>query len=203
VGQELSDELHALEREFGLSAREILNVINQRKRCKIAVRGAIAEEYLLRSLSDLQAQGVIERHEDLDIDGQPDVIVQYAGCAYRVECKNVEKEKRKTGISPITIDFQRTRAPKGKPWERYYDVSEFEVIAACLWNRTHQWEFRYAATRDLKPHLLYGAPEYGQRLDNHVTVEIDDSAPWIGRSAIWTSDLPALLARLMVTDQQA
>jgi hypothetical protein len=38
--------LHALEREFGLPAEQILDVINRRNRCKIAVRGAIAEWYL-------------------------------------------------------------------------------------------------------------------------------------------------------------
>jgi hypothetical protein len=31
-------QLHELEREFGLPAREILDVINRRNRCKIAVR---------------------------------------------------------------------------------------------------------------------------------------------------------------------
>ena len=42
--------LEALEDEFGLPALEILDIINRRNRCKIAVRGAIAEAHLLRHL---------------------------------------------------------------------------------------------------------------------------------------------------------
>lgn len=171
---------HWMEKEFGLPARQILDVINGRNRCKIAVRGAIAEAYLIRLLQAMKIEGKITDFEDFDIDGHPDCRVDYRGHAFLVECKNVQKGK--TG--PVTIDFWRTRSPKEKPWERYYQLQEFQVVAACLWNRTGTWDFRFAATADLPRH-----PEYADRLLNRLEVDLDESERW-------TADLASLLTRL-------
>jgi hypothetical protein len=149
---DLRRELHELEREFGLNAVEILDVINNRNRCKIAVRGAIAEAHLLRHLRELESAAVIERFEDYDIDGFPDCRAYYRGRSFLIECKNVEKpkpRKRAPESDPVTIDFQRTRNPIDKPWERFYLPDEFQIVAACLWNRTGIWNSRFAATADL------------------------------------------------------
>jgi hypothetical protein len=192
------EQLHQLEQEFGLPAREILEVINRRNRCKIAVRGAIAEEYLIRTLRDWKSTGAIVYFEDFDIDGQPDCRVDdVAGRSFTVECKNVEKLKppkkppKRPAKTPkaITIDFQRTRDPKGVAGARYYLPSEFDVVAACLWNRTGKWEFLFAATKDLPRHK-----KYPDRLSNRLPV--DPGAKLPDGSPIWTDDLPALLRRL-------
>src|SRR4051794_25979908 len=160
-------QLHELEAEFGLPAHEILDTINGRNRCKIAVRGAVAERHLIRLLDHLKQRGQIDGYEDFDVDGQPDIRVDVGGRSYFIECKNVEKEKpRKRGPSPsITVDFQRTRAPIGHPELRYYAPDEFHVLAACLWNRTQQWQFLFAATRDLPRQ-----PKYLDRLSPKVVV---------------------------------
>lgn len=178
--------LHALEREFGLPALQILDIINRRNRCKIAVRGAIAEGYLHQYVSDLQQQGMIEGFLDMDQDGRPDFQVTYQGRPFTVECKNVEKQKR-AAIS-VTIDFKRTRNWKDQPERRFYELGEFDVLAACLWNRTGSWEFRFAATKDLTPH-----PQYAGRLSDKVVVDV---APTPGQPSIWRPDLADTLARL-------
>jgi hypothetical protein len=175
-------QLHALEVEFGLPAHEILDTINRRNRCKIAVRGAIAERHLIRLLEQFKQRSMIDDFEDFDVDGRPDIRVDVGGRFYFVECKNVEKEKaRKGGVSPtITVDFQRTRAPIGHPDLRYYAPDEFQVLAACLWNRTQEWRFLFVATRDLPRHAKYAA-----RLSAKVVVGEPTGA--------WTDDLAALL----------
>jgi hypothetical protein len=137
-------QLHALEVEFGLSAREVLDIINSGNHCKIAVRGAIAEGYLIRYLRGPQERGEVDGFEDFDRDGYPDCRVDYRGHAFLVECKNVKADDRQA--HRVEIDFQRTRNPIGRPWERYYLPTEFDVVAACLWNRTGRWEHLFAAT---------------------------------------------------------
>jgi hypothetical protein len=190
-------QLHALEEEFGLPAAEILDTINRRNRCKIAVRGAIAEAHLIRRLGELQRRGAIGGFEDFDRDGYPDVRVDLSGRSFLVECKNVQKEglqdtggrapPRRRGRTPappsITVDFQRTRAPIGHPELRYYAPDEFQVLAACLWNRTQQWDFLIVATRDLPRHATYR-----DRLATRVVV---GEPP-----GVWTDDLAALLRTL-------
>lgn len=179
----LPEQLHQLEQEFELPAHEILEVINRRNRCKIAVRGAIAEYHLLRHLHELQQAKAIDSFEDFDVDGHPDFQVVYAGRPFLVECKMVEKMKG--AREAITIDFQRTRNQKEGPEKRFYEPGEFEVVAACLWNRTRRWEFRFAPTAKLTPH-----PRYPGRLSNRQVV-----SP--GETEVWTSSLPKLLERLV------
>jgi hypothetical protein len=180
-----AEQLHALEVEFGLSAREVLDVINNRNRCKIAVRGAIAEAHLVRLLRELRARGHIEAFEDFDRDGYPDCSVAYRGRSFLVECKNVRKRTQ----GPISIDFQRTRNPIDRKWERYYLPTEFDVVAACLWNRTSQWDFLFAATIDLPRHAAY--PE---RITTRVVV---DTRPVPG--SVWSRRLLDVLDRLLLT----
>jgi hypothetical protein len=186
-------QLHALEDEFGLPAGEILEIINRRNRCKIAVRGAIAEAYLIRLLRQLREAGTIDDFEDFDIDGHPDCRVDIAGRSFLVECKNVEKlnptRRPRRTEPPITIDFQRTRDPKGVAGARYYLPNEFDVVAACLWNRTGRWEFLFAATSELPRHA-----KYPDRIGNRVKIPVPLNQP--SGSLLWTNDLPSLLNRL-------
>jgi hypothetical protein len=100
---EVEDQLHVLEREFNLPANEILDIINRRNRCKIAVRGAIAEAFLIRYLRALRAARTIDDFEDFDKDGYPDCRVDIDGRSFFVECKNVEKlkETKRPGVTPV------------------------------------------------------------------------------------------------------
>lgn len=172
--------MHPLERDFEMSASEILDVIAKHNRCLIAVRGAIAEEHLERHLEALREQGSITEFTALDKDGRPDFIIPYRNKQFTVECKNVRKPRGKR--IEIDIDFKRTRNPTGKrnqargPEGRFYSPEEFDILAACLWNRTGQWAFAFVATRDLLPHRAY--PD---RLSDEVVVPYSSGtveAPW-------------------------
>jgi hypothetical protein len=193
MSESTEQKLHDLEAEFGLSASEILDIINQRNRCKIAVRGAVAEAHLNRYLKNLYVQGIIEVFEDFDRDSYPDCSVTFASQTFLIECKNVEKEKRPG--SPITIDFQRTRNQKDDPSGRFYSPDEFDIVAACLWNRTKEWKFRFAATGSLPGHL-----RYLNRISNHVTIDTGQLLPEVKQ--VWFSYLPDLLQLLISEDGQ-
>ncbi len=142
----------------------------------MAVRGAVAEVHLKRVLDALVDGGQIEGFLQPSGDGKPDFEVRYRGKPYLIECKNVEKEKpRKSGIATnITIDFQKTRNQREEgPEGRFYPVNHFSVIAACLWNRTGQWNFVYAPTATLPHH-----PSFPDRLWQKLTVDVNGSDRW-------------------------
>jgi len=67
-----------------------------------------------------------------------------------VECKNVSRDTDRHG-NP-RVDFQRTRAAKGDPCSRYYEPTDFDVVAACLHAVTNAWDFRFVLPSVLAPH---------------------------------------------------
>jgi hypothetical protein len=154
--------LHALARELALDESEVLDLIANARRLKMAVRGWVAEEHLVRRLRSVP--GVTECRR-LDLEGSPDVALRFAGRPLRVECKNVLRDRTKDGL--VRLDFQRTRASKADPCSRYYGPRDFDVVAACLHAVTERWEFRYALTRALDPHRsCAGKLSQNVRLDN-------------------------------------
>ncbi|WP_395708445.1 hypothetical protein [Reyranella sp.] len=141
---------HPLVRQFGLRTSEILDLIAGARRLKMAVRGWVAEEHLQRSLSKVPGVSHCER---LDEEGGPDIRLRYRqGPVLTVECKNVARERDRNG-NP-RLDFQRTRAAKGNPCSRYYEPTEFDVVAACLHAVSSEWDFRFALPGDLSPHNI-------------------------------------------------
>lgn len=137
--------LHELAREFEMDEKEVLDLIGRARRLKMAVRGWVAEEHLVRNLR--RVPGVTEC-EHLDEEGGPDIRLRFEHSRpITVECKNVLRQTTKDGIP--RIDFQRTRASKGDPCSRYYDPKDFDMVAACLHAVTEHWEFRYAVTDEL------------------------------------------------------
>lgn len=141
-------KVHPLVQQFALSPDEILDLIAGARRLKMAVRGWVAEEHLRSTLSIIPG---ITHCERLDDEGGPDLRVAFrGGPPLTVECKNVARETDKHGNPKI--DFQRTRAAKGNPCSRYYEPSEFDVVAACLHGVTNTWDFRYALPGELPPH---------------------------------------------------
>ncbi|MGE0426033.1 MAG: hypothetical protein AB7O88_27480 [Reyranellaceae bacterium] len=141
---------HPLAKQFALSSDEILDLIMNARRLKMAVRGWVAEEHLRSTLSQVPGVTHCER---LDEEGGPDLRVAYrGGPPLTIECKNVAREKDKHGNAKI--DFQRTRAAKGNPCSRYYEPTEFDIVAACLHAVTAEWDFRFVLPRSLPQHKV-------------------------------------------------
>jgi len=155
---------HKLETDFQMSANEILDVVLKNNRTLMNLKGAIAQEHLSRYLEDLKQKGIIQNYETIDKDGQPDFRIKFKNKDILLECKNVEKEKKVN--KDITIDFWRTRYQKTKgPLSRFYHQSDFQVLAACLYNRSGKWEFRFIKTKALPRH-----PEDPERFTNRVSL---------------------------------
>lgn len=131
--------LHALEREFALSSPEILDLIGERPRLGMAVRGGVAERHLQK---ELEADPEITEVKIGDLEGPPDFIVSMAtGREVTVECKNASPRPYADGTPKV--ETQKTRASKGDPKSRLYENSQFDVVAACMYGPLRRWEFRY------------------------------------------------------------
>lgn len=140
---------HDLEKELGLSARQILDLVEHAFRLKVAVRGAAAEKHLERVVRGTPG---VTSCRAIDEDGKPDLEVSYRSRdPVYLECKNVGR-KHVRGVPKV--DFQKTRAAKGDPCSRYYMPTQFEVLAACLHPITEDWEFQFCLTTMLPPHKV-------------------------------------------------
>lgn len=143
--------LHLLEREFDLSSLEILDIIGGRSRLQVAVRGGVAEHHL-ETLFELDQS--IETVSRRDRDAEPDFDVHLRdGRTYVVECKNVSPTTYADGT--VRVETQKTRTSMGDPASRFYKLTEFDVVAACLYSVTRRWEFRFALATDLSHHPTY------------------------------------------------
>lgn len=154
--------LHQLAREFEMKEEEVLDLIAQTRRLKMAVRGWVAEEHLLRHLSKVKGVSECER---LDKEGSPDIRLRFeGGRPITVECKNVLRNTTRDGLA--RVDFQRTRASLGDPCSRYYAPTDFDVIAACLHAVSERWEFRFVLPSQLDPH-----PRCPGKIGNNVRID--------------------------------
>ena len=141
-------KLHELARELEMKESEVLDLIYNARRLKMAVRGWAAEEHLVRTLRKVPGVTNCVR---LDEEGGPDVKLFFEGSRdIFVECKNVLRDTTAAGLP--RLDFQRTRASKTDPCSRYYSPRDFDVVAACLHAVTERWEFRFARSAWLAPH---------------------------------------------------
>lgn len=139
---------HVLEDQFGLTSREILEIIATRNRLAVAVRGGVAEYHLE---SYLKSEHALTRVERRDRDGEPDFEVEFLnGPTWLIECKNVSPTTYAGGIP--RIETQKTRSSKNDPASRFYKYSQFDVVAACLFSVTGEWEFRFIRATDLAEH---------------------------------------------------
>lgn len=154
--------LHDLEAQFDMTSSEILEMINQRNRLTVAVRGGVAEHHLGRLL---RSQEGVASVAALDNDGQHDFDVSMDdGRLVRVECKNCSPQRYASG--DIKVEVQKTRATQNDPAGRLYRPEQFDVIAACLYGPTGAWAFRYRRTDQMSRH-----PAHTDRLAplHHVT----------------------------------
>jgi hypothetical protein len=140
--------VHELSRELELSEMEVLDLIASARRLKMAVRGWVAEEHLVRLLRRV---GGVTECERLDIEGGADVTLRYEGSdPLLVECKNVLRKPTKDDLP--RIDFKRTRTSKADPCSRYYSRGDFDLVAACTHALTQRWEYAFRLTSLLDPH---------------------------------------------------
>lgn len=165
---------HELVREFELPVTDLLDLISQANRLKMAVRGWVAEEHLVRALQSVAGVQDCVRIEE---DGRPDVLLSFRGSRpLSIECKNVLRKTTRDGLA--RVDFQRTRASLGDPCSRYYSPHDFDVVAACLHAVTESWEFRFTTTRSLPEH-----PRCDGKLASNVRVD-----------ELWQADPASVLA---------
>lgn len=167
--------VHALAQEFEMAESEVLDLIASARRLKMAVRGWVAEEKLVKTLQSVQGVSSCVR---LDEEGGPDVRLSFQGSRpLTIQCKNALRKTTSDGL--IRLDLQKTRASKGDPCSRYYRADEFDLVAACLHSVTTKWEFKYALPGGLDRHKTCSG-----RLSN--TVKLDRR---------WTSEAQAALAQ--------
>ena len=147
-GTQRVDTQHALERQFDLSAAEILQMITERFRLQVAVRGGVAEHHLERLL---EQNPLVQSVTRLDQDGEPDFEVALPDALQlRIECKNSSPMTYSDGTPKVEV--QKTRASAKDPSSRFYDVDHFDVVAACMYPVTGEWNFRFAQARLLDVH---------------------------------------------------
>ena len=67
--------LHPLEKQYDLSAQELLDAIGRRFRARVTLEGAVAEVHLGKKLKTMYDHGILERFEEHDQDGHPDYTI--------------------------------------------------------------------------------------------------------------------------------
>lgn len=141
-----SSGIHALEAEFSLSADEILDIIRERPRLGMAVRGGVAERHLFGALAVDQTVADIQVGKQ---EGPPDLFVNVQGVGLvAVECKNASPKTYADGTPKV--ETQKTRVSKGDPKSRLYYHAQFDVLAACMYGPWRRWEFRYKRSSGLE-----------------------------------------------------
>ena len=166
---------HPVEDLLNASASDILSAIQRGFRALVDVKGKLAEYFLFQKLEQLRERGVIESVEWLDKDGQPDFFIRVGGHTLRVECKNVRsgEDERYHDPEAYKVELQKTRNSKDGTPTRGYRIDEFDVLAACLFNQTHEWEYLYVATR-----RLHRRPNMADFLVIMQRVPLRPEGPW-------------------------
>ncbi len=175
---------------FGLTPYELLRVILNNPRCLMNVKGAVAEEHLRQYIERLKAAGAVDDYT-IGGEGQPDFALLHHGRRTLLECKNVEKAKSRANreaLVRVTIDFKKTRNQLTGKQGRFYARSEFDIVGACLFNRTGEWRFAFALTRSFDEHPSYA----GQGLLSDKLIVMRDGALLPN----WTGAIAGLLRSL-------
>lgn len=177
---------HPLEDRYGLSALEMLAAINSRFRLRVAVEGAVAEVQMERHIRAAIGTAV-ERYEAHDVDGYPDFSLWIPGRPNPLlaECKNIresgapggEAYRRGGKVVAYKVETQKTRAAKGDPTSRYYDIGQYNILGVCLGKKTGNWaDFLFARTVDLARHKHF--PHKLAVFQRVPLPDADDLSPW-------------------------
>jgi len=164
-----SVRVHDLERAYDLTALEILEIVSERSRLAMALRGGVAEHHLGRRLGEDPAVAEARVGQQ---EGPPDYWITLAdGREFTVECKNASPKPYADGTPKAEV--QKTRASRGDPLSRLYAADAFDVLAVCMYGPTGAWTFRYKQAAALERH-----PEHAERI-----------APMQRIDATWASTL--------------
>lgn len=172
---------HSLEIALNAPANDILDAIAKGFRAQADVKGKLAELYFARLLDRLRIEKCIDGYEWFDQDGKPDFIIHLGANRLVAEVKNIRSgtgakfSNRNAGI----VELQKTRNgldAQGKK-TRGYPINHFDLLAACLFNQTKTWEFRFAETRNL-----------ATRTSDPSILEIYQPVVYAG-NAIWSTNL--------------
>jgi hypothetical protein len=140
--------VHVLEEQFALSSQQIMDIISNRNRLAVAVRGGVAEHHLEIAL---RANPAVRAVHPLDVDAKHDFdVVLTSGKLLRIECKNASPNRFSNG--DFRVEVQKTRSSQGDPASRFYRADAYDVVAACMYSPTGAWDFRYATTKTLERH---------------------------------------------------
>lgn len=152
---------HPLVIQYGVAVNDLLDAISKRFRLKVALEGAVAEIQMEKHIAALVGTA-IHRYETFDEDGRTDfgIWLPEAERPILAECKNVRDRdqayRRRGAIVAYKVETQKTRASKGDPSSRFYDVDQFGIIGVCLGKKTGDWsDFRFARTADLARHASH------------------------------------------------
>lgn len=151
----LASEPHQLLSEWRVSAADVVEAVSHGFRAQVDVKGKLAELMLFRDLMKLVAEKKIKTVDWPDEDGKPDFILKAGSRKIIVECKNVRSlTPHEPATSPVKVELQKTRNSKDGTPTRGYSVGHFDILSACLFNRTGQWRFLHIASRQLsrRPH---------------------------------------------------
>jgi hypothetical protein len=160
---------HPLEKKFNASAWDILSAVERGFRAQVDVKGKLAEWFLFKILEEMRAAGTFTAVDWTDEDSKPDFHLVGPGFDLRLECKNLRSPSTRKGKAvterykdgSYKLETQKTRSQKSPtsgtqgaaPKEngtRLYKVTEFDVVAACLFNQTGKWEYYFTRTTDLE-----------------------------------------------------
>ena len=179
---------HPLEEQMNAPAWDILDAVANGFRAQIDVKGKLAELYVYKRLLMLAKRHRIANLTWLDSDGQPDFTLMYKERSFRIECKNVRGKdalyKRGDYKGFPQVELQKTRTgidPKTGSNTRGYNVSHFDVLAACLFNQTGRWEFLFIPSSALD-----------RREDNQALLKIFQPVPKTPQGA-WQEDIIPVL----------
>ena len=145
--------------DWRVTATDVVEAVSRGFRAQVDVKEKLAELMLYRELEHLRKEGELQAIDWLDEDGKPDFIVKWRGRTVIIECKNVRSSdlKRKSE-EPVRVELQKTRNSKDGSNTRAYRADQFDVLSACLFNRTGTWSFLHIAARRL--HTRQGDPGF-------------------------------------------
>ena len=101
------------------------------------------------------------------------------GRKLRVECKNLRSDKSFSAERGCRVEIQKTRGGLDKEGRktRGYMTNYFELLAACTFNQTGEWSFRFIAARRL-----------ARRDGDHKVLKVMQAVPLAGKDKFWFDD---------------
>jgi transcriptional regulator with XRE-family HTH domain len=143
-------EDHPLLAAWKVTGLDIIQAVSHGFRAQVDVKGKLAEWMLFKDLDRLRKQKSIQRISWLDADDKPDFVVKVGSREVAIECKNVRSLSGKENPGrPVRVELQKTRNARDGSNTRGYRIDHFDVLSACLFNRTGRWDFVHIAINHL------------------------------------------------------